>query len=221
MARKATTKPRSKGGAAKTNAKQTATPKTDQTKAPTAPQTSEKQASAPANQPTETAATVFDQAVGFVLKERIEGGYVNDPRDPGGETNFGISKRAYPKVKIADLTEEDAIEIYKRDYWDAAGCDDLPPKVAVAVFDAAVNQGVGIAKRLLQRAARVTADGIIGPKSLKAIQGVDEDELVVQYLGWRLRRYAFTANASTYMRGWANRVLYLQAFLTTEFKVAK
>lgn len=163
---------------------------------------------------------IFDQAVDFVLKERIEGGYVNDPRDPGGETNFGISKRSYPKVNMKTLTREGAIAIYKRDYWDAAGCDELPPKVAVAVFDCAVNQGVGIAKKLLQRAARVTPDGAIGPKTLAAINKADEDELVVQFLGWRLRRYAFTQNASTYMRGWSNRVLYLQSFLATGLEVA-
>ena len=165
-------------------------------------------------------AGVFDQAVDFVLKEKIEGGYVNDPRDPCGETNFGISKRSYPKVNMKTLTREGAIAIYKRDYWDAAGCDDLPAKVAVAVFDCAVNQGVSIAKRLLQKAARVTVDGAIGPKTLAAVHKVDADELVVQFLGWRLRRYAFTANASTYMRGWSNRVLYLQSFLATGLEVA-
>ncbi len=162
---------------------------------------------------TTPAPSVFDQAVGFVLKERIEGGYVNDPRDPGGETNFGISKRAYPKVNIRALTREEAVAIYRRDYWDANRCDDLPPKIAVALFDAAVNQGSGAARLLLQKAVDVTADGIIGPQTLAAVEAADEDELIVQFLGWRLRRYAFTANAATYMRGWANRVLYLQAFL--------
>lgn len=164
--------------------------------------------------------SIFDQAVGFVLKDRIEGGYVNDPRDPGGETNFGISKRSYPRVNMKTLTREQAIAIYKRDYWDSTGCDELPPKVAVAVFDCAVNQGPAIAKRLLQKAAGTVADGIIGPKTLAAVKSADQEDLVVQYLGWRLRRYAFTANSSTYMRGWSNRVLYLLSFLSNELELA-
>ncbi|MFV1530507.1 MULTISPECIES: glycoside hydrolase family 108 protein [unclassified Phaeobacter] len=164
-------------------------------------------------------ATIFEQAVGFALKEQIEGGYVNDPRDPGGETNFGISKRSYPKVNIKELTREDAIAIYKRDYWDACKCDELPPEIAVAVFDCAVNQGTGIGARLLQKALRVTADGIIGPKTLAAAHRADTAELVLDFLSWRLRRYAHTANSTTYMRGWSKRVLYLLNFLTAEIEV--
>lgn len=171
---------------------------------------------APDTTPTAAQSTpIFDQAVGFVLKAEIEGGYSNDPRDPGGETNFGISKRAYPKLNIRDLTRDDAIAIYKRDYWDAANCDALPPKLAVAVFDGAVNQGVGIAAKLLQKAAGVSADGVIGPMTLRAIGKADEDAILAEFLGWRLHRYAFTGNARTYMRGWANRVILLQVFVNT------
>jgi lysozyme family protein len=162
---------------------------------------------------------IFAQAVGFVLKEHIEGGYVNDPRDPGGETNFGISKRSYPAVDIKGLTRDDAIAIYKRDYWDACKCDDLPPEVAVAMFDCAVNQGNGAAKRLLQRALKVKSDGIIGPKTIAAAKRANALELVMDFLSWRLKRYANTANATTYMRGWSKRVLYLLTFLTTEIEV--
>lgn len=169
---------------------------------------------------TKTTPDIFAQAVGFVLKDRIEGGHVNDPRDPGGETKFGISRRSYPKLDIRALTRDQAIDLYRRDYWDQAGCATLPPKLAVAVFDCAVNQGVGVALRLLQKAAGVGVDGVIGPQSRKAIEAACEADLLVQFLGWRLRRYAFTANASTHMRGWANRVLYLQQFLATEIKVA-
>ena len=163
--------------------------------------------------------TIFEQAVNFVLLEKIEGGYVNDPRDPSGETNFGISKRAYPKLNIAKLTREKAIEIYKRDFWDAAGCSDLPPRIAIAVFDCAVNQGVDAAKKLLQRTVDVKVDGVIGKNTLAAIGEAvnkDEDDLVLQYLGWRLKRYSGTANAAVYMRGWANRVLELHHFLIFE-----
>ncbi|MGD9918591.1 MAG: glycoside hydrolase family 108 protein [Paenirhodobacter sp.] len=166
--------------------------------------------------------TVFDQAVNFVLADRIEGGYVNDPRDPGGETKFGISKRSYPKVNIKALTRDDAIAIYKRDYWDAMRCDDLPPKIAVVMFDCAINQGAGAAPRLLQNALGngIVVDGIIGPKTISAAHAAKEDDLVIQFIGWRLRRYAFTANSATYMRDWANRVLALQHFLLTQLQEA-
>lgn len=159
----------------------------------------------------------FGLAVGFVLRKEIEGGYVNDPRDPGGETNFGISKRAYPNVNIAELTRDEAIEIYHRDYWLAAHCDKLPNLIAVCVFDAAVNQGVGAATRLLQKAARVAVDGQIGPKTLRAVHQADTHDLMVEYLGWRLHRYANTNNAFVYMRGWSNRILRLTAFALANF----
>ena len=170
---------------------------------------------APKTQP-----SIFEQAVTFVLADQIEGGYVNDPRDPGGETNYGISKRSYPKVDIKNLTREDAIAIYKRDFWDKCRCDELPPEIAVAVFDCAVNQGASIAPRLLQKALRVSVDGEIGPETLGAARKADVAEAVLDLLSWRLRRYAFTGNASTYMRGWSKRVLHLLTFLLTEIEVA-
>lgn len=158
--------------------------------------------------------SAFELGVGFVLQEKIEGGYVNDPRDPGGETNFGISKRSYPQVDIKGLTPDAAIAIYKRDFWDEMRCDEMPGKIAIAVFDCAVNQGPGAARKLIQKAAGVKADGIVGPMTLGAINEADEEELLIQFASWRLRRYGFTANAATYLRGWAARVLRLQEFLT-------
>ena len=155
-----------------------------------------------------------------MLKDQIEGGYVNDAHDPGGETNFGIFRRSYSRVNIRDLTRDDAIAIYRRDFWDASNCDALPEKMAVARFDCAVNQGPGIAPKLLQKALGVTPDGVIGPRTLAAADRADVDELLIQFISWRLRRYAFTANASTYMRGWSVRILRLQHFLATEFQVA-
>lgn len=90
----------------------------------------------------------FEKAIDFVLS--IEGGYVNDPSDPGGETKYGISKRAYPNVDIANLTESAAKEIYKRDYWDAMECDNLVYSVDIVAFDTAVNMGRTVAKELLK-----------------------------------------------------------------------
>jgi hypothetical protein len=106
--------------------------------------------------------SLFDAA--FPIVVGIEAGYVNDPQDPGGETKYGISKRAYPNEDIPNLTIERARELYRRDYWDKAGCDAYSWGIALITFDCAVNQGVSIATslkgdtatRLAQRAVRYT-----------------------------------------------------------------
>lgn len=90
----------------------------------------------------------FEAAFHFVVNPEVEGGYVNDPQDPGGETKYGISKRAYPNEDIKNLTLDRAKELYLRDYWDKAGCDALAWPCALMVFDSAVNQGVSFAKTL-------------------------------------------------------------------------
>lgn len=93
----------------------------------------------------------FDRAFEFVIGH--EGGYVNDPQDPGGETKFGISKRAYPDLDIKALTLEQAKSIYFRDYWVAAGCGAVADEsMAILMFDCAVNQGVSRAKQIAARA---------------------------------------------------------------------
>lgn len=84
----------------------------------------------------------------FAIVVGIEAGYVNDPKDPGGETKYGISKRAYPNEDIPNLTLARAHELYQRDYWDKAGCEALSWPCALMVFDSAVNQGVSFAKTL-------------------------------------------------------------------------
>jgi len=78
-----------------------------------------------------------------------EGGYVNHPADRGGETNFGISSRANPDIDVANLTKEQAKQIYKQRYWDAINADSLPENVREIAFDTAVNHGVGYANDLL------------------------------------------------------------------------
>lgn len=108
----------------------------------------------------------------------IEGGYVDDPLDPGGETNFGISKRSYPDVDIAALTPKAAGEIYRRDYWDKLSLDHIDNQViATELFDTAVNCGVGTSGRFLQEAINLinggivpdlVVDGVVGPKTIAA-----------------------------------------------------
>ena len=82
----------------------------------------------------------FKEAMNFIQK--WEGGYVDHPNDPGGETNFGISKRSHPDLDIKNLTLMDAAAIYLDEYWNKAGCSDIPYPGNIAVFDTAVNCGV-------------------------------------------------------------------------------
>jgi hypothetical protein len=97
---------------------------------------------------------MFEFLVNIILKH--EGGYVNDPADPGGETKFGISKRAYPNLDIKNLTRIDAIAIYKRDYYDKLGVgllDDI--RLAYQYFDMGVNGGIGRAKKIMEKAVEL------------------------------------------------------------------
>ena len=144
----------------------------------------------------------FDDAVVVIL--RHEGGYVNDPNDPGGETNFGICKRSYPNEDIRNLTEARAKEIYRRDYWDKCKCDQLPEAVRLLVFDAAVNQGVGAAVKMLQKAVSTMEDGIIGPNTLAKVRAAKN--LPVTYAAERAMRYASNKNLNLYGRGWFRRL---------------
>jgi len=92
----------------------------------------------------------FRKSLQFTLKH--EGGYVNHPADPGGETKWGISKRAYPDLDIGNLTPLDAANIYAKDYWDASGCDAIPFPFCTAVFDSSVLCGVGRTKSWMRQA---------------------------------------------------------------------
>mgnify|MGYP005821638141 FL=1 len=117
----------------------------------------------------------FFEIVNHTLEE--EGGYVNDPTDKGGETNYGISKRAYPDLNIFELTEDDAIDIYWKDYWLRGKCDKVPVKLQAIYFDMCVNFGISGAIKVLQetangKGANIEVDGKIGPNTIKAIQGV-------------------------------------------------
>ncbi len=129
----------------------------------------------------------FKKAVKFVLQK--EGGYVNHPADPGGETKYGISKRAYPDLNIKDLTVEQAKEIYYRDYWLKAGCDEMDWPMSLVVFDTAVNMGVSRAKVFYR-----------------------ESRNWVDYVRLRLGRFAALAkdrNARIFLRGWVRRIVDL------------
>jgi lysozyme family protein len=163
----------------------------------------------------------WDKAITFVLK--MEGGYTLDPNDPGGETQFGISKKSYPNLDIKNLTIEHAREIYHRDFWAPCRCADLPAPLAIAVFDTAVNQGVTVAKRLLQIALDVTVDGIIGPKTLAAAAKADPWR-VKKFLAERLAAYIRLMderpNLRRYAVNWTHRLLSLHELVIPMEKAA-
>ena len=149
----------------------------------------------------------FDAAFRIIVG--VEGGYVNDPNDPGGETKFGISKRAYPNVDIPNLTLEQAEAIYWSDYWLKAQCDKLPPALALVVFDSAVNAGVGTVPALLkaiQESLGVAQDGVIGPQTQAALAKADIGQALAYAHGARIQRQASLGNWPTYAKGWSRRL---------------
>lgn len=145
----------------------------------------------------------FYRCIEPILAE--EGGYVNHPSDPGGETNFGISKRAYPHLNIAKLTLDDALAIYQVDYWDKIRGDAFPNSLALLLLDTAVNMGPATAIKLLQRTLQVPEDGLLGNRTetaaLNALPGLLED-----YCAERSLRYARNPNVATFGRGWFRRL---------------
>lgn len=147
-------------------------------------------------------------AIGRVLGE--EGGYVNrDPKDdPGGETNWGISKRSYPDVDIKNLTKDQAIEMYRRDFWARIHADELPAVLVYPALDFAVNSGVETAIRKLQVAAGVADDGHWGPVTRAAVKAMDPNDLALRYVAERIdymrKLKNFLANASGWMARIAN-----------------
>ena len=144
----------------------------------------------------------FDQAFDRLMGH--EGGYVNDPRDPGGETNWGISKRSYPTVDIKNLTRDGAKVIYRRDFWEVIGNE--KPAVTFQVFDFAVNSGIGTALRKLQLAVGVADDGHWGPLSQAALARMDVNDALLRLLAQRLSFMARLQKFDVFGRGWAQRI---------------
>jgi lysozyme family protein len=152
-----------------------------------------------------TSPAAFGRALAFVL--RWEGGEVHDPADPGGHTKYGISKRAHPEVDIATLTVGQAAEIYRTKYWALAGCADLPWPVALGVFDMAVNAGVRTAVRCLQRAVGAVDDGVLGPATLKAVDGRDPVRVARDLAVYRMRHYAALEGWGRFGLAWTKRTI--------------
>lgn len=166
--------------------------------------------------------SVFENAFHTVIG--VEGGYTANPLDPGNwtggkcrvgicnGTNFGISAAAYPTLDIANLALAEAQEIYRRDYWNKTACDQLPPALAVLVFDAAVNSGPDRAVKWLQIALNVTADGVVGPiTSAAAKQAAGKGAVVLaEYQAQRLLFLTGLPTWRIFGLGWTRRVCTVQ-----------
>ena len=143
-----------------------------------------------------------------------EGGYVNHPKDPGGETNLGVTKRVYEEwggtKEMADLTVEDVAPIYEKNYWGRVKGDDLPSGLDLCVFDFAVNAGPGRAAKYLQSMIGTTVDGGIGPNTLKAVGNYVEEvglqSAIENYQADRQKYYEKLSTFETFGRGWTRRV---------------
>ena len=143
-----------------------------------------------------------------------EGGYVNHPKDPGGETNLGVTKRVYEEwggtKDMKDLTVEDVSPIYKKNYWDRIKGDELPSGLDLCVFDFGVNAGTGRAAKYLQRLVGTTVDGGIGPNSLRAVnEHVSRwsiEQTIDDYQAERQKYYEKLKTFETFGRGWTRRV---------------
>ena len=146
----------------------------------------------------------FDRLIGH------EGGYSNHPRDPGGETMWGVTAkvaRAFGyEGPMRDLPRDTAKAIYRNQYWDAVRADDLPDTVRFHIFDAAVNSGVKQAVMWLQRACGADADGVLGPRTIAAVRATDPALLAGRYCGIRLRFMTDLSTWDAFGKGWARRM---------------
>lgn len=154
---------------------------------------------------------------------KSEGGYVNDPHDHGGETNLGVTKKAWGEYlgrAIADgemkaLTKETVQPFYKKMYWDKCHCDELPGGLDYAVFDFAVNAGPGRAAKFLQQAVGAVADGAIGPGTLAKVKATEPKHALDNFSAAKSSFYKGLvdrdASQQKFFKGWMNRVDHVQA----------
>ena len=139
-----------------------------------------------------------------------EGGYVNDPKDLGGETKYGITKRFYPDVDIKNLTIEQATEIYKKDYWDKNKVESLPQNLWHIYFDMCVNMGKRTAVKVLQRAAvnrgrNIEVDGGLGPATIGALKGVELDRVRAYRVKFYVDLITAKPEQEKFFLGWFRR----------------
>ena len=152
----------------------------------------------------------FEEIINKVLEH--EGGYVHDPKDLGGETKYGITKRFYPELNIKELTKEKAKQIYKDDYWDKNRVESLPQNLWHIFFDMCVNMGRRTAVKILQRGANskgkgLTVDGGMGPATLRAIKGVEAERVRAYRVKYYSDLITKKPEQEKFYYGWFNRSL--------------
>ena len=153
----------------------------------------------------------FEECMARLLAH--EGGYVWHAEDPGGETNFGVTRAVYEQYvgrqvmdgEMEGLTHDDVYPIYKENYWDRVRGDDLPSGVDWAVFDFCVNSGVSRSAKALQRIVGVEQDGGIGPMTLQAIAEMEPADIIEQMHHMRDGFYRSLSTFDTFGRGWIRR----------------
>lgn len=156
---------------------------------------------------------IYERALSFVLL--YEGGYSDHPKDPGGATKFGITRRtlsdwrdrATSTEDVRSLSRAEASDIYRNQYWRRCKCDQLPAAVAFLVFDTAVNQGVVRALKILQKSVNTKTDGMIGPVTLKAVRVRDPKRLLIEFAARRMRHYGLLSIFSIFGLGWSRRLM--------------
>lgn len=174
---------------------------------------------------------IFENALKLTLQ--FEGGYVNNPNDPGGETSKGIIKSVYdsfrkskklPLQSVKLITDDEIKEIYYNNYWLKASCDKIPNKIAVIHFDTAVNCGVGQANKFLQRCLKVVSDGVIGNKTIEEMKKIKDEVGLSQfskdYLKMRKDYYVIISEKNeklkTFLKGWNNRLALLEKSISQD-----
>jgi lysozyme family protein len=159
----------------------------------------------------------FENVLSLVLRD--EGGFSNDPRDPGGMTNLGVTKRVWEAFvghpvdegAMRALTPADVGPLYRQNYWNRVHGDDLPAGVDYAVMDFAVNSGTSRAAKTLQRACGVNDDGAIGQQTLDAVGAADPITLIDAVCDGRLAFLQTLPTFGTFGNGWTNRVKRVKA----------
>jgi lysozyme family protein len=150
----------------------------------------------------------FEDALNRLLQH--EGGYVDHPSDPGGETNFGITvavAREYGYTgPMRDIPIDTVAGIYRQLYWNRVRADDLPAALRYPLFDAAVNSGVDQAVSWLQRALGVPVDGVIGRQTIDAALAADPAAVAARLCGLRLAMLSRLRHFEQFGRGWVRRV---------------
>jgi lysozyme family protein len=161
--------------------------------------------------------TNFEKSLAHVLTS--EGGWSDNPADPGGATMKGVTIAVYrqyygatkTKTDLHNISDAELAHIYKTGYWDKCRGDDLPAGVDYAVFDAAVNSGPGRAAKWLQGAVGATQDGIIGPDTLSKVAGLPAAQVIDKFCDQRLSFLQGLSTWKTFGNGWGRRVEEVRA----------